>query len=52
MVADRFGMLGPDPRGIAVWQSPSYATLEGIARELDQVSSPISLVRADLYAEI
>lgn len=52
MAADRFGMLGPDPRGIAVWQSPSYAALEGIARELDQASSPISLVRAGLYAEI
>lgn len=52
MAADRFGMLGPDPRGIAVWQSPSYAPMEGIARELDQVSSPISLVRAGLYAEI
>ena len=52
MAADRFGMLGPDPRGIAVWQSPSYATLEGIVRELDQASSPISLIRAGLYAEI
>jgi hypothetical protein len=52
IAADRVGMLGPDPRGIAFWQVPSYASLENIARELDQASSPISLVRAGLYAEI
>lgn len=50
LLVDRIGKLGPDPRALAVWQLPSYAALDGIARELDGVDSPVRLVTAGLYA--
>src|SRR5262249_7179631 len=52
LVVDRIGKLGPDPRGVAVWQLPSYDDLEQAATELDGVAGPVSLVRAGLYADI
>jgi hypothetical protein len=52
LAADRIGKLGPDPRGIAVWQLPSFDDLHAIAVELDDVETPIRLVRAGLYADI
>jgi hypothetical protein len=51
VLLDRVGRLGPDPRGIAVWELPSFAALEGIVRELDDVDRPITLLRTGLYAE-
>jgi hypothetical protein len=52
LAADRIGLLGPDPRGIAFWQVPDYAVLESIAREPAGGRSPIRPVRAGVYAEI
>jgi hypothetical protein len=53
LVADRIGHLGPDPRGIAFWQLPSYEAIEPIAREVDgDGDAPVRLVRAGLYADI
>lgn len=53
IVADRVGNLGPDPRGIAFWQLPSYEALEPIARELTEAGEvPIRMHRAGLYADI
>ena len=51
LVCDRIGALGPDPRGLAVWGTPSFAALDTIVRELDGVSEPIRLVRAGLYCD-
>jgi hypothetical protein len=52
LVADRIGRLGPDPRGVAFWQLLSYEELDGIAVELGDVTEPVRLVRAGLYADI
>jgi hypothetical protein len=45
----RIGRLGPDPAGLAFWQTPSYAALDGIVEELDGVEHPIVLRQAALY---
>lgn len=47
---DRIGMLGPDPRGIAVWQAPSFDAIEACAREAP--GQGVEVVRAGLYAPI
>src|SRR5215469_1680586 len=52
LVADRIGMLGPDPRGVAVWQLPSYRDLEAVAAELAGPSGPIAVERVGVYADI
>ncbi len=56
LVADRIGHLGPNPRGIAFWQLPSYEAVEPIARELGDGDAdadvPIRVVRAGLYADL
>jgi hypothetical protein len=52
LVADRIGKLGPDPRGVAFWQLPGYEAIEPLAVELDDVETPIALVRAGLYSDI
>jgi hypothetical protein len=49
LLVDRIGKLGPDPRGIAIWELPGYEALEPIATELDS-QAPIKLVDAALYA--
>jgi hypothetical protein len=49
LLCDRIGALGPDPRGLAVWGTPSYGALEEIARELEGAGRPITLVTAALY---
>jgi hypothetical protein len=51
VLLDRIGRLGPDPRGIAVWGLPSWAALEGIARDLDRNDGPVRLVDAGMYSE-
>jgi hypothetical protein len=53
VLGDRIGKLGPEPRGIAFWQLPSYEALAPIAVELDQApEAPIKLVRSGLYADL
>lgn len=49
LLIDRVGHLGPDPRGLAFWGTPTYAALDAIARELDGAESPVRLVDAALY---
>ncbi|MBA3764081.1 MAG: hypothetical protein H0X05_01060, partial [Actinobacteria bacterium] len=51
LLVDRIGMLGPDPRGLAVWGVPSWSAVVGIARDLDDVQDPIRLVAASFYAD-
>jgi hypothetical protein len=52
LLAYRMGRLGPEPGGLAVWTLPDFAALGRIVRELDDVSSPVELVRAGTYADI
>jgi hypothetical protein len=49
LLIDRVGHLGPDPRGLAFWGAPSYASLDAITRELEGAERPIRLVAAALY---
>jgi hypothetical protein len=51
LLVDRIGKLGPDPRGLAVWGVPSWASVESIARDLDDADDPIRLVTVSLYAD-
>jgi hypothetical protein len=51
LLCDRIGALGPDPRGLAVWGTPSFGALDTVVRELDGVSEPVRLVRAGLYCD-
>lgn len=50
LLIDRIGLLGPDPRGLAVWGTPSWAALDDIARE-DHTSEPVEVVTASFYAD-
>jgi len=52
LAADRIGKLGPDPRGVAVWQLPSYRDLEAGAGEVAGPSGPIAVERVGVYADI
>jgi hypothetical protein len=51
LLVDRIGLLGPDPRGLAIWGLPSWAHLEEIARDLDGVNDPVRPVTASLYSD-
>lgn len=51
LLADRIGQLGPDPRLVAFWTLPSWEALDGIARELDGVESPVRLVEGAVYRD-
>lgn len=50
LLVDRIGMLGPAPRGLAIWSLPAFGALATIARDLDGAMSPIQGVSAALYA--
>lgn len=50
LLVDRVGKLGPDPRGLAVWGTPSWSHLEGIARDHED-SAPVDVVTASFYAD-
>lgn len=52
LLVERIGHLGPNPPGLAVWSLPSYEGLASIARGLDGVHEPVSLVDAALYADL
>jgi hypothetical protein len=52
LLLDRIGHLGPAPRGLAVWALPRWASLEGIARELDADGGPVRSVTAALYSQV
>jgi hypothetical protein len=52
LLADRIGLLGPEPRGVAFWQAPSYAAVESVARDAGEVDAPIRVLRAGVYADL
>jgi hypothetical protein len=52
LLADRIGRLGPDPRALALWGLPTWAALDGIARDLDDAEAPIRLVTAGCYSQM
>ena len=52
LLCDRIGKLGPDPRALAVWNVGSWDRVDTLARELDGVDSPVSLVTAGLYRDL
>jgi hypothetical protein len=52
LLVERIGLLGPDPRGLAVWGVPSWGSVDAIARDLDGVDEPIRPVTATLYADL
>jgi len=47
----RVGLLGPDPGGIAIWTFPSYAGMEGMARN-PHGESPLKPTAAGLYRNV
>ena len=49
---DRIGLLGPDPRGLAVWGIASWGASEPIARETVVAGSPIRPVTASLLRRL
>jgi hypothetical protein len=52
LLVKRIGRLGPEPGGLAVWTIPDFASLRGIAGELDQVEEPVALVTAGTYTDV
>ncbi len=50
LLVDRIGRLAPDPRGLALWGLPSWAQLDGVARDFDDGDHPVRLVTAGTYA--
>jgi hypothetical protein len=52
LLIERIGLLGPDPRGLAVWSLPSFGAMEAIARDLDGLIEPVVPVTATLYADL
>ena len=51
LLAHRLGRLAPPPGGLAVWTLPDFASLAGVAGELDAVREPVVLVEAGTYAD-
>lgn len=51
VLLDRIGQLGPDPRGLALWGLPAWASLEELARDRDD-TGPIRRVTAALYSQL
>ena len=51
LLIDRIGLLGPDPRGLAVWGIGSWGAAEPIARETVTAGTPIRPVTSSLYAD-
>lgn len=51
LLVDRIGLLGPEPRGLAIWSIPSFGALADFAHDLDGVSTPIQPVQGAVYAE-
>jgi len=51
LLIDRIGLLGPDPRGLAVWGIESWGAAEAVARETVASESPIMPVTASFYAD-
>ncbi len=52
LLCDRIGKLGPDPRGLAVWNVHEWGRLDAIARELAGEQQPVQLVTAGLYRDL
>jgi hypothetical protein len=52
LLVERFGKLGPEPPGLAIWTLPDYGALATIARDLDGADGPVELVTAALYHEL
>jgi hypothetical protein len=52
LLLGRVGRMGPDPGGLAVWTIPDFASLAGIAPELDDVDQPVTLVSAGTYTDV
>jgi hypothetical protein len=52
LLCDGIGKLAPDPRGLAIWNVHSWDRLDGLARELDKVVTPVRLVTAGIYRDL
>jgi len=52
LLVRRFGRLAPDPGGLAIWTLPTFASLDEIVQELEEVSEPVELVRAGIYVDV
>lgn len=52
LLIDRIGGLGPDPRCLALWGLPSWADLDGVARDLEGIDHPVRMVTAGTYTVI
>lgn len=52
LLCDRIGKLAPDPRGLAVWNVRSWDRLDALARDLDEVETPVRLVTAGIYRDL
>jgi hypothetical protein len=51
LLVDRKDGLGPDPRGLAVWEVPRWTKLDTLTGEVRAAGSPIELVTSALYAD-
>jgi hypothetical protein len=52
LLCDRIGKLGPDPRGLAIWNVHEWDRLDAVARELDGADEPVRLVNAGIYRDL
>jgi hypothetical protein len=52
LLCERFGHLGPEPRGMAFWQAPSYRSLEGLAEGIRDKPPGVRIATAGLYAAV
>jgi hypothetical protein len=50
LLVDRIGVLGPDPRGLAVWEIEDYGKLHGLAVDVESDTGPVDIVQGALYA--
>ncbi len=47
----RVGLLGPNPRGLAVWGIDSWEATDSIVREVADSAAPVRLTNASFYAD-
>lgn len=52
LLCDRVGGLAGHPRALAVWTVSAWDELDGLARDLDDVSAPVRLVESGLYRDL
>ncbi len=52
LLAQRIGLLGPNPAGFAIWIVPSFGALEEIAEDLQNSDASVTLELAAVYVDV